>query len=366
MYINQSKDQTNYTWNGSKLLILLANVEHLRGRLVGKTENLDPKLKKEAMLSAFTLDVFKNIELEGKVPVKEQVYSSVARKLGLEVPDAVDSSKNIDGVADMMFNVKRNYAQAISNKRLFRWHEALFPTRCSGLYKLEVGRYRSDDMLVAITPAGKEKIRYEKLKADQIESEMHAFLEWFDGESEPNPVIKAAIAHLWFATIRPFDGGNEGIARAIADVQLARGGEDSQCFYSLTNQIAEERKKYYEILEKTQRGTNDITDWLVWFLACLGRALAEGVARVDFVQAKAKFWEKHGQTPLNKRQRVMLNKLWGWDGFNGRLSSPNWAKTAKIAHGTAVRDIQDLVAKEILRKETCGGGRSSNYVLVTE
>lgn len=361
MYIYQTKEWPNFTWDNSELLTLLANVRHLQGRLLGQMESLGFKLKEEAVLSTLTLDVLKSTEIEGEILNKDQVRSSIARKLGLEVSGLVDSPRNVDGVVEMMLDATQNYMRPIATERLFGWHAALFPTGFSGMYKIEVGKYRSGDMQVVSGAMGKEKVHYEAPKADQVESEMNMFLEWFNSTSETDSVLKAAIAHFWFVTIHPFDDGNGRITRAITDLQLARSDGSSQRFYSMSNQILIERKKYYEILEKSQHGTSDITEWLVWFLSCLENALLNSGDVLYSVLKKARFWEKHSQTPLNDRQRLMLNKL--LDGFEGKLTSSKWAKIAKCSQDTAIRDIQDLINKGILQKEA-QGGRSTNYELI--
>jgi Fic family protein len=357
----QNKDWANFTWNNNKLLVLLANVRHLQGRLLGQMENLGFKLKEEAVLSTLTLDVLKSTEIEGEILNKDQVRSSIARKLGLEASGLVDSPRNVDGVVEMMLDATQSYMQPITSERMFGWHAALFPTGYSGMYKIEAGKYRNGDMQVVSGAMGKEKVHYEAPKANQVESEMNTFLNWFNNTSEIDSVLKAAIAHFWFVTIHPFDDGNGRIARAITDMQLARSDGSAQRFYSMSNQILTERKKYYDMLEKTQRGTSDITSWLIWFLSCLENALVNSGEVLDSILAKAKFWEKYSQTSLNDRQRLMLNKL--LDGFDGKLTSSKWAKIAKTSQDTAIRDIQGLINKEILRKEA-QGGRSTNYELI--
>ncbi|MDR1416589.1 MAG: Fic family protein [Prevotellaceae bacterium] len=361
MYMYQNKDWANFTWNNNKLLVLLANVRHLQGRLLGQMENLGFKLKEEAVLSTLTLDVLKSTEIEGEILNKDQVRSSIARKLGLEASGLVDSPRNVDGVVEMMLDATQSYMQPITSERMFGWHAALFPTGYSGMYKIEAGKYRNGDMQVVSGAMGKEKVHYEAPKANQVESEMNTFLNWFNNTSEIDSVLKAAIAHFWFVTIHPFDDGNGRIARAITDMQLARSDGSAQRFYSMSNQILTERKKYYDMLEKTQRGTSDITSWLIWFLSCLENALVNSGEVLDSILAKAKFWEKYSQTSLNDRQRLMLNKL--LDGFDGKLTSSKWAKIAKTSQDTAIRDIQGLINKEILRKEA-QGGRSTNYELI--
>ncbi|OJV37617.1 MAG: cell filamentation protein Fic [Bacteroidia bacterium 43-41] len=361
MFIHQYENWTNFKWDNDRLLMLLANVRHLQGRLLGQMENLGFKLQEEAVLSTLTLDVLKSTEIEGEILNKEQVRSSIARRLGLEVSGLVDSPRNVDDVVEMMLDATQNYTLPVTTQRLFGWHAALFPTGYSGMYKIEVGKYRSGDMQVVSGPLGKEKVHYEAPKANELEPEMDHFLKWINNGVEIDPVLKAAIAHFWFITIHPFDDGNGRIARAITDMQLARSDKSSQRFYSMSNQILAERKKYYEILEKTQRGDGDITEWLVWFLSCLERALINSSDVLEAVLVKARFWEQHAQTSLNDRQRLMLNKL--LDGFVGKLTSSKWAKIAKCSQDTAIRDIQDLIGKGILQKEAAGG-RSTNYELI--
>jgi Fic family protein len=360
MFIHQRKNWTDFKWDNDKLLPLFANVRHLQGRLLGQMENLGFKFQEEAVLSTLTLDVLKSTEIEGEVLNKDQVRSSIARRLGLDVSGLVDSPRNVDGVVEMMLDATQNYIKPLTTERLFGWHAALFPTGYSGMYKIEVGQYRSGDMQVVSGAMGKEKVHYEAPKADLLEAEMNQFLKWYNNGSEADPVLKAAIAHFWFVTIHPFDDGNGRIARTITDMQLARSDGSSQRFYSMSNQILTERKKYYDVLERTQRSDGDITEWLEWFLSCLGNALANNREVLESVLAKAKFWKQHSQTSLNDRQRLMLNKL--LDGFEGKLTSSKWAKIAKCSQDTAIRDIQDLINKGILHKEA-EGGRSTNYKL---
>lgn len=363
MCVYQNKNGTDFKWNNDRLLSLLANVRHLQGRLLGQMENLGFKLQEEAVLSTLTLDVLKSTEIEGEILNKDQVRSSIARRLGLDVSGLVDSPRNIDGVVEMMLDATQNYTLAITDDRLFGWHAALFPTGYSGMYKIEVAKYRSGDMQVVSGAMGKEKVHYEAPKANIVEPEMTHFLKWFNNSSEIDPVLKAAVAHFWFITIHPFDDGNGRIARAITDMQLSRSDKNSQRFYSMSSQILAERKKYYDILEKTQHSNGDITEWMEWFLSCLERTLINSSKVLENVLVKARFWEQHSQTPLNDRQRLMLNKL--FDSFEGKLTSSKWAKIAKCSQDTAIRDIQDLISKSILQKEV-QGGRSTNYELIQQ
>lgn len=360
MFIYQNKNWTDFTWDNEKLLPLLGEVRHLQGRLFGRMESLGLRLKEEAMLTTLTLEVLKSCEIEGEVLNKDQVRSSIARRLGLDVSGLSESSRNVDGVVEMMLDATQNYAKPLVKERLCEWHAALFPTGYSGMYKIEAGTYRSGEMQVVSGALGKEKVHYEAPKGERVESEMTSFLKWFNNGVQIDPVVKAAIVHLWFVTIHPFDDGNGRIARAITDMQLARSDNSPQRFYSMSNQILKECKKYYEILEKIQRDNNDITGWLEWFLTCLERALLNSEKTLESVLFKSKFWEQHRQTLLNDRQRLMLNKL--LDGFEGKLTSSKWGKITKTSTDTALRDIQDLMNKGVLRKEA-QGGRSTNYEL---
>lgn len=360
MYLHQKENWTDFRWDNDRLLPLVGHVRHLQGRLLGQMESLGFPLQEEAVLTTLTLDVLKSSEIEGEVLSKEQVRSSIARRLGLVVSGLVDSSRNVDGVVEMMLDATQRYALPLTDARLFGWHAALFPSGHSGPYKIEVAKYRSGEMQVVSGAMGREKVHYEAPKPEFMDVEMSRFLQWFNDESSVDPVIKAAIAHLWFVTIHPFDDGNGRIARAIADLQLARSDGSPQRFYSMSSQILAERKRYYEALEKAQRGDGDITLWLEWFLSCLERSLSSSEEILKTVLLKAKFWDEHRETELNARQRLMLNNL--LDCFDGKLTSSKWAKIAKTSPDTALRDIQDLIAKGILRKEA-QGGRSTNYEL---
>lgn len=361
MFIHQKPDWTVFKWDSDKILPLLGNVRHRQGKLIGRMESLGFSMKEEAMLTTLTLDVLKSTEIEGEILNKDQVRSSIARKLGIPAQGMVTSSRNVDGAVEMILDATQHYASPLTKQRLFGWHASLFPTGYSGMYKIEVGKYRRGDMQVVSGAMGKEKIHYEAPKPDLIESEMENFLHWLNtGRLLIDSVLKAAIAHFWFITIHPFDDGNGRMARAITDMWLARSDNTSQRFYSMSNQILEEKKTYYDILEKTQQSDGDITDWLVWFLFCLERALINTENILESTLAKAKFWEQHSHLSLNERQRLMLNKL--FDGFEGKLTSSKWAKITKTSPDTALRDIQDLISKGILKKEG-QGGRSTNYEL---
>lgn len=361
MFVHQQKNWFDFKWDSNRLLPLLSTARHLQGKLLGQMESLGFSLKEEAVLITLTLDVLKSTEIEGEFLNKDQVRSSIARKLGIELDGAIKSSRNVDGVVEMMLDATQSYSEPLTKERLFGWHAALFPTGYSGMYKIEVGKFRTGEMQVVSGAMGKEKVHYEAPKPEFVDTEMNSFLNWFNNEEPIDSVLKAAIAHFWFVTIHPFDDGNGRIARAITDMLLARSDNTAQRFYSMSNQIQEERKTYYDILEKAQRGNSDITEWLVWFLSCLEKALLNTELILESTLVKAKFWEDHSLTILNERQRLMLNKL--LDGFDGKLTSSKWAKITKTSPDTALRDIQDLISKGILQKEA-QGGRSTNYELI--
>jgi Fic family protein len=360
-YIHLLKNWPTFTWDHQKLVHTLATVRHKQGRLLGKLEGLGFQLQAEASLGNLILDVMKSSEIEGEKLPMDQVRSSIARKLGMKVAGLVPADRNVDGVVEMMLDATQKYEKPLSKERLFGWHGALFPTGRSGLYKIQVAAWRDaegDPMQVVSGAMGKERVHFEAPEAARLEREMKSFLKWFNQSEELDSILKAAIAHLWFVTIHPFDDGNGRIARAIADMQLSRSDQSKQRFYSMSAQIQKERKAYYDHLEKTQRGTLDITEWLLWFLHCFDRALTASSENISGVLNKAAFWEKHRTVALNERQRTMLNKL--MDGFEGNLTSSKWAKITKSSPDTALRDIQSLMQAKMLEKEE-GGGRSTSY-----
>jgi Fic family protein len=365
LYIYQKKGWPELFWNQDDVSLSLTKVRNLQGRLIGRMEALGFHLLEEAMLSTLTLDVLKSTEIEGEFLNPEQVRSSIARKLGMDISGLIPSDRNVDGVVEMMLDATQKYQEPLSKERLFNWHAALFPTGRSGMYPITVGGWRKDEtgpMQVVSGALGKERIHFQAPDASVIEAEMTVFIKWFNTEKRLDPVMKAGLAHLWFITIHPFDDGNGRIARALTDMLLARADESPQRFYSMSAQIRIIRNDYYAILEKTQQGSLDITDWMTWFLDCMEGALKATEHTLSGVLTKAKFWEKHAQTSLNERQRTMINKM--FEGFFGNMTSSKWAKMTKCSPDTALRDIQDLIGKEIMKKEEAGG-RSTNYVLKT-
>jgi Fic family protein len=362
-YLHQLSDWPKFRWDTGKLVERLGTVRHQQGRLVGQMEGLGFKLKQEAVLRTLTDDVLKTSEIEGERLDAEQVRSSIARRLGIDIGALKPADRNVEGIVEMMLDATRNSQEPLTAERLFAWHASLFPTGHSGLAKIRTGAWRDDasgPMQIVSGPIGKEEVHYEAPAAPRLENEMSAFLEWFNADGNMDPVLKAGLAHLWFVTIHPFDDGNGRIARAIADMQLARSEASPQRFYSMSAQIRQERKDYYEILQRTQDETMDVTPWMEWFLACLGRAIEGAQGALSSVLSKVRFWESIADIALNDRQRMMLNRL--LDGFEGKLTNAKWAKIAKCSSDTALRDLQYLVDRGILvRGEE--GGRSTSYSL---
>ena len=362
-YIHQKDNWPNFIWNSDEFVNLLSEARNLQGRLIGKMESLGFELRDEALLETLTLDVLKSAEIEGEMLKPEQVRSSIAQRLGIEFAGAITSDRNVDGMVEMMIDATHNCFKPLTTERLFDWHAALFPMGRSGIFKITVAEWRKDtsgQMQVVSGAAGREKVHFQAPDADFIEMEMKRFLNWFNEENKIDLVIKAAIAHLWFVTIHPFQDGNGRITRALTDMLLAQSDKSTQRFYSMSAQIRVERKEYYEILEKTQKGELNITEWIKWFLSCLINALKATDTILTRVLLKADFWNRHSKTIINERQKRVLNKL--LDGFEGKLTSMKWAKIAKCSKDTAIRDINDLIDKEVLQKESAGG-RSTNYEL---
>ena len=329
-FIHQLDHWPNFTWRLDEFVNLLSEVRNLQGRLLGRMESLGFDLRKEATLETLTLDVLKTTEIEGEYLNPEQVRSSIARRLGMEIAGSVESDRNVDGIVEMMIDATQKCFKPLTADRLFDWHAALFQSGRSGMYKITVANWRKDSsgpMQVVSGAMGKEKVHFQAPASSLLDSEMRRFLNWFNTNKELDLVLKAAIAHLWFITIHPFDDGNGRIARAITDMLLAQSDHSTQRFYSMSAQIRIERKQYYEILEKTQKGNLDITDWMKWFLQCLINALKATDNILNRVLFKADFWNKHAKTVMNERQKKLLNKI--LDGFEGKLTSSKCARIAK-------------------------------------
>jgi len=361
MYLYNNQNWPIFEWNSEKLLPLLSYVRNRQGKLIGKMGALGFELRNEANLEILTQEIIKSTEIEGEFLDREQVRSSIARRLGLEISGLVYSERNVDGIVDLMIDATKNYDQELDKERLFSWHNALFPTGKSGIYKIIVGNWRDDStgpMQVVSGALGKEKVHYQAPPAAQLENEMRIFFDWFNLEQNTDLVLKSAIAHLWFVTLHPFEDGNGRISRALSDMLLARSDEQSYRFYSMSTQIRKERNSYYDLLEKTQKSGLDITSWLEWFLKCLLHSIENSETLLEKIIYKHSFWLKHSRLNINDRQRIILNML--MDDFEGVLNTTKWAKIGKCSQDTALRDIQDLIEKGILIKSV-QGGRSTNY-----
>jgi Fic family protein len=363
-YIHELQNWPQFVWSAERIAEQLASVSRHQGRLIGRMETLGFQLRAEAVLESLTQEVIKSSEIEGEVLDKEQVRSSIARRLGLDIGALAPVDRNVEGVVEMMLDATQAYDQPLTEERLFGWHAALFPTGRSGMAKITVGEWRTEKsgpMQVVSGPVGRERVHYEAPIASRLKKEMRAFLKWFNADSGIDLVLKSAIAHLWFVTIHPFEDGNGRIARAIADMALARSEKSSQRFYSMSAQIRVERKAYYDILEATQKGELDITRWLLWFFACLDRAFDGAEVTLASVLGKARFWNALAHENLNDRQRKVLNRI--LDGFEGKLTNSKWVTLTKTSNDTALRDIEDLARRGILVKDAAGG-RSTSYSVI--
>ncbi len=361
--IHEKPGWPELTWDGESLAADPAAVRHKQGRLLGRMEALGFDLRTEANLAVLTSDVVKSSAIEGERIDPEQVRSSIARRLGLDVAGLPKPGRDVEGVVEMMLDATRNFQQPLTKERLFAWHASLFPTGRSGMGRIAVGAWRPAEagaMQVVSGPMGRERVHFEAPEADRLESEMSAFLKWFNAPPTDEPVIRAGIAHFWFVTVHPFEDGNGRVARAIADMSLARADGTKDRFYSMSSQIEAERRNYYLELESAQRGDLDLTRWLEWFLACLSRAIDGADAMLGTVLHKARMWQRINRRPVNDRQRLVINRM--LDGFKGFLSTSKYAKLAKCSTDTALRDIRELLKRGILIQNP-GAGRSTSYRL---
>ena len=362
-YIHEHPDWPRFRWRNEAILQLLSAVRHKQGRLMGQMESLGFDLRQEAIVRTLTEDVVKTSEIEGERLDEEPVRSSIARRLGMEIAGLREPDLQVEGIVEMMIDATGNYDQALTPERIFSWQAALFPTGHSGMRRIRVGSWRDDvngPMQVVSGPIGRERVHFEAPKADRIESEMRLFLDWFNAPSRTDELLKAALSHLWFVTVHPLDDGNGRVARAVADMLLARSERTSQRFYSMSGQILRERADYYSVLERTQKGPLDVTIWMQWFLRCLDRAIEGAQETLGAVLEKARFWDSVRDVSLNARQRNMLNRL--LDGFQGKLTTSKWAKICKTSDDSALRDITELLELGILVRSTAGG-RSTSYSL---
>ncbi len=363
MYIHERDAWPELSWNQAKLANLLAEVRHWQGRFLGRMEGLGFGLREEATLQTLTQDVTKTSEIEGEKLDTKQVRSSIARRLGLDMGATLKIDRNVEGIVEVMLDATRKHDAPLTQERLFAWLAALFPSGRSGMQRITVGGWRTEasgPMQVVSGPIGREWVHYEAPAYDRLKKEMAQFLKWFNAPSETDLVIKSALAHFRFVTIHPFDDGNGRIARAITDMVLARSEKSAQRFYSMSAQIQRERKAYYEVLENCQKGSLDITPWIEWFLNCFKHAISASEETLAAVLVKAHFWKVHGSDSFNERQRTMINRL--LDGFEGKLTSSKWATLTKCSQDTALRDISDLLDRQILARHEAGG-RSTSYEL---
>lgn len=366
MYIHELPDWPRFKWNPRHLTDALASVRHRQGRLIGHMGALGFKFRQEAVLQTITQDVLKSSEIEGERLDAESVRYSIARRLGMDIGALKPADREVEGIVEMTLDATRHYEQPLTAERLFGWHAALFPAGRSGMGRITAGAWRDDSagpMQVVSGPMGREHVHFEAPAAARLDAEMKAFLDWFNTETRMDGVLQAGLAHLWFVTIHPFQDGNGRIARVISDMALARSENSAQRFYSMSLQIRKERAAYYGALERTQKGTLNITPWMHWFLGCLDRALEGAQTTLASVLSKARFWDAASGVPLNDRQRRVLNRV--FDGFQGKLTTSKWAKLAKSSQDTALRDILHLVEHGLLIRGT-EGGRSTSYSLARE
>lgn len=364
MYIHELENWTNFAWDKDKLSPILASVRHLQGRLLGRMESLGFDFIERATLESLILDVVDTSRIEGEFLNPELVRSSIARKLGIENADFAKTPRNIEGIVDVILDATQNFDKSLTQTRLFGWHNSLFQTGFSGYQQIDVARYRLGGMKVVSGSFGREKIHFEAPTAERVPHEMERFLNWLNNDNSLDLVLKSIIAHFWFVTIHPFDDGNGRIARAILDMFLAKSDNSKIRFYSLSNQIFKEHKKYNDIIEKTQKGTQDITLYLEWFLGCFERALLASEQNLEIILDKARFWDKHKSTKINDRQRIVINYLYDNYGKQvGFLRTSTYANLTKCSTDTALRDLQDLVAKEMLKAED--SGKKTNYIIVS-
>lgn len=360
MYLHERENWWKFTYDSDKVMAELGRVRAKQGMILGRMSSWGFDFQEDALLSTLSQELVSSSEIEGEVLDSQQVRSSIARRLGIEMAGMVGASRYVEGVVEMLLDATQRYAEPLTDERLYGWHNVLFPSGMSGLYKIEVARYRSGEMQVVSGAMGKERVHYEAPKPERVPQEMERFIAWVNAEVKMDEVVKAAIAHLWFVTIHPFDDGNGRIARALTDMMLARSERTSKRFYSMSAEIKLMRSEYYEVLERTQRGDGDITEWLLWFFRCLDAALDSTEESLSAVLAKARYWEHFAKEEVNERQRKLINLQ--FDGFFGKLTSGKWAKIGKCSSDTALNDIKDLLNKGMLIKNG-EGGRSTNYSL---
>lgn len=365
-YLYNATDWPQFAWQADRLMPHLSAARYEQGLLMGRMLDLGYQLKNEATLTALTEETVKSSAIEGENLNPESVRSSLARRMGLEAARTMPADRDVEGIVEMMLDATQNYSSPLTEERLFDWHAALFPTGRSGMRKIATGAWRPGGIEVVSGPEGKQKVHFEAPRAELVGSEMQRFLAWYENDTTSmEPLTKAGLAHLYFVTIHPLEDGNGRIARAITEMSLARSENGAQRFYSMSSQILEERKGYYQILESTQKGGMDVSEWLTWFLDCLGRAISKANELTADVLAKDAFWRRLEQESIevSERQKKIINLL--LDGFEGKLTTEKWGKLSKLSHDTALRDIQDLIGKGVLTQKEARG-RSTSYALVRE
>lgn len=363
VYIWQRPDWPSWRFDLAALAGPLAEVSRAQGVLLGRLADVGMALRDQASLTTLTEDVLKTSEIEGEQLDAASVRSSIARRLGVDIGALAPVDRHVDGVVEMVLDATGHCDEPLTSERLLGWHAALFPTGYGGLARIRVGALRDDangPMQVVSGPVSRQRVHFEAPPAERLNAEVVRFLQWVNASTAESPLLKAGLAHLWFVTLHPFDDGNGRIARAVGDLLLARADGSPQRFYSLSAQIQRSRKDYYDILERTQKGTLDVTRWLSWFLGALDQAVGNAQHTLGTVLVKARFWQRWATTPLNERQVKLLNRL--LDGLEGKLTSSKWAAVAKCSPDTALRDINELIVLGVLRK-TAGGGRSTAYEL---
>lgn len=363
-YIWQASDWPNWRYDIARLAAPMAAVSLAQGRLLGRLADVGLGLRDTASLAALTEDVVRSSEIEGESLNVASVRSSIARRLGVDIGALAPVDRHIEGMVEVVLDATANYKMPITAARLFAWHAALFPTGYSGLSKITIGQWRDDvagPMQVVSGPIGRQRVHFQAPPARELPDEITRFLNWINGPADEPPLLRAGLGHLWLLTLHPFDDGNGRIARALGDLLLARADASPQRFYSLSAQIQRERKRYYEMLEQTQKGSLDVTEWLLWFLESLQRAVMQAHSSLDAVLQRARFWQTYAGMAFNERQLKMLTRL--LEGFEGKLTSSKWAAIAKCSPDTALRDINELMQRGILQKSPAGG-RSTSYELI--
>ena len=361
LYIHDHNNWWQFRYDSLRIMNELGRVRSKQGMIIGRMLSLGFDSQDDAVLSNISMELVRSSEIEGEKLNLGEVRSSLARRLGIAMAGMISASRYVEGVVEMQLDATQNYNHPLSADRLFGWHNVLFPTGISGLYRIEVGKYRSGEMQVVSGAMGKEIIHYQAPSAERVPAEMDRFIAWVNSDEPIDAVLKAAIAHLWFVSIHPFDDGNGRIARALTDMLLARSENTGKRFYSVSAEMKLLQKEYYEVLERTQHGDGNISEWILWFLHCFEQALTAAENTLSSVLRKADFWERNRNVSFNERQRKLINLQ--FDGFFGKLSTGKWAKIAKCSTDTALNDIRDLVEKGILKKSE-EGGRSTNYVMV--